>query len=87
MVLIVGCATNKSCKLFSHQPTHIYLILIPISFVLTSIALIAKILNHKFATTMGKLTYVVYLTHVSVIKFIYGRVRQPFYMSVAKIVR
>lgn len=36
---------------------------------------------------MGKLTYVAYLTHVAVIKLIYGRVREPLYLSVTKIVR
>lgn len=48
--------------------------------------LIAKILTRKFLVHLGKLTFVAYLVHVDVIYVLYANVKEPFQLSMTKIV-
>ena len=48
---------------------------------------IAMMLSCKLLTNLGKITFVVFLTHVNVIKLLYGGTRVPYELSLMKIVR
>lgn len=80
LILLVGCAVNRTSEIYFIAQSTLH------SFLNILIGFIARILSCRLFVNLGKLTFLAYLVHVTVIRALHGWTREPYFLSFAQIV-